>query len=627
MLSISNLNYNIGDRFLYRDLSLFIGPSEKVALAGKNGSGKTTLLNIIAEKSERGITLPSNINLGFLPQHLKVNSEKSIIEEVKAGLEDVLRMEVKMQEITKQLEIRTDYESDEYMHMVTELSEISERLGLLDLDKLDGKASRLLQGLGFKEEEFSRPYSTFSGGWKMRVELGKILLKEPDFLLLDEPTNHLDINSILWLEEYLKDFAGAVLIISHDRRFLDNLTTRTIEIANGQVFDFPFPYTKYQQEREFRFDQLKREAKNQEKEIKRTQDLIDKFKAKASKASMAKSLEKRLDKMDQVEIFSEGRVKPIINFRYGDNPGKEVLKTKQISKSFGNKSVLKGVDLCFNRGDKIALVGKNGIGKSTLIKIIAGIHKADEGDYNFGHNVSPAFFMQDSSEVLDDKKTVLKSIEDMASPDTFLEARRVLGSFLFTGDDVEKKVKVLSGGEKNRVVLASIAINPYNFLILDEPTNHLDIVSKEELQKALKKFPGTVLLVSHDRDFLHGLCNKVYEIKEESVKEFIGDIDDFLEVQKKSLFEFSAQNSGNLKNTETKQKAKQERKEEASKPSNNQIKKLEQQIEDLEASLKDLEADMATKAGDSLNSTLAKYDKNKASLDKLMAEWEMLLAN
>jgi ATP-binding cassette subfamily F protein 3 len=620
MLSISNLSYSIGDRFLYQDLSLFVKDGEKLALAGKNGSGKTTLLNMIADGSQREITLPNSITIGYLPQHLKVNSTKAIIEEVKEGLSEFLREEKRMKDILHELETRTDYESDSYMKLSEDLADCTDKLGVLELDKLDANAAKLLRGLGFEEEDLQRPYDSFSGGWKMRVELGKILLKEPDLFLLDEPTNHLDINSILWLEDYLKEVNAAVIVISHDRRFLDNLTTRTIEVVNGKIFDFPFSYTKYQAERAFRFEQMSREAKNQQKEIKRNQDLINKFKAKASKASMAKSLEKKLNRMELVDVDIEDTSKPNIKFLFSENSGREVVKVKNLSKSFGEKEVLNNVNFTISRGTKVALLGKNGIGKSTLIKILRGDHKATTGSFEFGHNVQPSIFMQDASETLEGNKTVLKSIEDVASHDTFTNCRKILGSFLFSGADVDKKVKVLSGGEKNRVVLASMAINPYNTLILDEPTNHLDIKSKEELKKAIKDFPGTVLLVSHDREFLTGLCSHILEVKHGEVKEFIGDIDEYLEKERKTFFEFNASSNKKESAVPAPEISKQVKKEKP-KASSNKLGYIEKKIEEKEKEQVVLEG-LIAKPTDKLEKQLELYEKVKQELEELMLEWE-----
>ena len=625
MISISNLSVHFGDRALYNSISFFIGKGERVALAGINGSGKTTLLNLIAEKKNNAVSVDGNAVLGYLPQHLHYKSDRSARNEVIRAVGDVQQLEHEVEHITQQLTERTDYESDGYMQLAEDLAHKSERLALLEPEKIEGQAVRILKGLGFTDETCDRPYDTFSGGWKMRIELAKILIREPDILLLDEPTNHLDIQSIIWFENYLGNFEGTALLISHDRRFLDNVTNRTVELIQGDLYDFPMGYTRYLDERELRLEHLKKRVKNQEKEIKRTQELIDRFRAKANKASMAKSLQKRLDRMDTIDLPDYQQKEARINFAFSRPSGKEVIHITGINKSFGSGQVLRDVSLSINRGQKVALVGKNGIGKSTLLKIMKGALPADSGEVKLGHEVHPAFFMQDEGEQLPNDKTVLKTVEDRANHDTYTQARAVCGAFLFSGEEVDKKVNVLSGGERNRVALASIAINPFNTLILDEPTNHLDIPTKERLKKGLRDFEGTVVVVSHDREFLHGLCDHVLEIKNGEVKEFLGDINEFIEREKFNWLGLEAKSGPEPRSPQPAGKTSKPSFEEQKEKRNreNKVRKLERDIETLETEIAEIEETMAGELSQEvLDPMLKSYADKKKTLSRKMAEWE-----
>jgi ATP-binding cassette subfamily F protein 3 len=624
MISISGLNLHLGGRTLFNNISFFVGVGEKVALAGINGSGKTTLLNIIAESSDKAINLEPGKVLGYLPQHLHFTSTQTALAEVVSAVGDIAQLQSDVDRIGIELTERTDYESDDYMRLTEEISSKAERLSLLEPDKIEGKAMKLLKGLGFNDGDVHKLYEEYSGGWKMRIELAKILIQEPDIILLDEPTNHLDIQSIIWFENYLESFEGTAIIISHDQRFLDNVTNRTVEIIQGIIHDFPMNYTKYLIERALRVEHMERTAKNQEKEQKRTQELIDKFRAKASKASMAKSLQKKLDRMDDIDMPNFNQKEAAINFSFSRNSGKEVMRTEGICKSFGNKAVLNDVNLTISRGDKVALVGKNGIGKSTILKILKGILPKDKGEIFFGHEVHTAFFMQDEGDKLDGNQTILGAVESVASSDTYLMARAICGAFLFSGEDVEKKIKVLSGGERNRVALAQIAINPYNTLVLDEPTNHLDIPTKERLKMALKNFPGTVVVVSHDRAFLSGLCSTILEIQNGETKEFLGDIDEFIDKERFNWLGVEKKAAAAKPKKEAKPAEKP--KYEDSKEQRNKVKRqerIEKDIEKYEQEKVELELKMSENKDD-VQSLLSDYEKLQTTIDTLYKEWETL---
>lgn len=625
MINISGLNLHFGGRTLFNNLSFFVGVGEKVALAGINGSGKTTLLNMIAESSDKAIHLEPGKVIGYLPQHLHFTSSQSALQEVVGAVGDITQLQLDVDRIGVELTERTDYESEEYTKLTEEIAVKAERLALLEPDKIEGKAMKLLKGLGFPDDGVHKLYEEYSGGWKMRIELAKILIQEPDVILVDEPTNHLDIQSIIWFEQYLETFEGTALIISHDQRFLDNVTNRTIEIIQGNLHDFPMNYSKYLTERTLRVEHMERTAKNQEKEQKRTQELIDKFRAKASKASMAKSLQKKLDKMDVVDMPNFHQKEASINFSFSRNSGKEVVRTEDINKSFDNKKVLQNVNLTITRGQKVALVGKNGIGKSTILKILKGQLAQDNGTVHFGHEVHTAFFMQDEGDKLNGNQTILEAVEAAASPDTYLMARQTCGAFLFSGEDCEKKIKVLSGGERNRVALAQIAINPYNTLILDEPTNHLDIPTKERLKMALKKFAGTVVVVSHDRAFLSGLCSTILEIQNGETKEFLGDIDDFIEKERFNWLGLEAKSKEKAKEAKTAtQNANQDW--EKSKEIRNQeqrLARIEKEIQKLEKQKLLLEEAMVADKQNA-DSELFKHKQLETKIAKLYEEWESL---
>ena len=542
MLNLTNISVSFGGRDLYKNISFQINNKDKIGIVGKNGAGKSTLLKLITgdqQPTSGAIQKQNMLTVGYLPQELKVNSSNSILEEVLTANHEVFDLNNRLDQINSDLTIRTDYESDSYMKLIDELTELNERLNHLDADNQQKDAELLLKGLGFHQNELNQAYNEFSGGWKMRVELAKLLIQKPEVVLLDEPTNHLDIESIQWLERYLVQYSGIILLISHDKTFLDNITNRTIELANGKAYDYKCNYSKYIILREEEIITQIAAKKNQEKMVKHTQELINKFRAKKNKAAFAQTLIKKLEKVEEIEIdqLENDRIK----FQFPDptHAGKEILKIKSLSKNYDQKVIFNGVDLSISNGDKIALIGKNGMGKSTFIKSIVNDIQYD-GEIELGHQVMIGYFAQDEAQKLDQELSVFETIDEVAVGEVRKKIRQILGSFLFSGDDVEKKVKVLSGGEKTRLSLCKLLLQPNNFLILDEPTNHLDMASKEILKEALLDYKGTLLLVSHDRDFLNGLTEKVYFIKDQNVKTYHEKVSQFIESYYGSILEISA---------------------------------------------------------------------------------------
>ena len=531
MLNLTNITVSFGGRDLYRNISFQINPKDKIGVVGKNGAGKSTMLKLISveQKANSGtINTTNSLTIGYLPQEINVNSNEEILNEVLQANKKLLGINLRLDQINKEITTRTDYESDSYMKLLNELSDLNEQLIHLDGDNQLKDAELLLKGLGFEQEELTKPYSSFSGGWKMRVELAKLLIQKPSVVLLDEPTNHLDIESIQWLEQYLKNYAGIILLISHDRKFLDNITNRTIELANAKLYDYKCNYSKYLTLREEEILTQIAAKKNQEKMVKHTQELINKFRAKKNKASFAQSLIKKLDKLEDIEIDQLEKDRIQFKFPEPSHSGKETLKISNLQKSYGDKQIFRKVNLSVARGEKIALIGKNGMGKSTFIKSI--VKDIDfSGNIEWGHQVMMGYFAQDEAHKLDVKKTVFETIDDVAVGEVRKQIRPILGSFLFSGEDIDKKVQVLSGGEKTRLSLCKLLLQPNNFLILDEPTNHLDMASKEILKDALNSYPGTLLLVSHDREFLDGLTDRVYFIKDKTIKVYHEPVTQFIE--------------------------------------------------------------------------------------------------
>ncbi|MDC0087224.1 ATP-binding cassette domain-containing protein, partial [Polaribacter sp.] len=534
MLNVHNLSVSFMGTDLFSGITFKLNKGDRIGLIGKNGAGKSTLLKVLSKDIETSggtMAFDKDIRMGFLRQDIDFVAGRTILEEAYQAFVEIKEIEVKLDEINAQLATRTDYESDGYSQLIIDLTDYTERYELLGGYNYQGDTEKILQGLGFQREDFDKLTDTFSGGWRMRIELAKLLLQNNDILLLDEPTNHLDIESIIWLENFLKGYSGAIVLVSHDKMFLDNVTNRTIEISLGQIYDYKKPYSEFLVLRgEIKEKQLQAQ-KNQEKEIKQKQHLINKFKAKASKASMAQSLMKQLDKVELIEVDQDDNQAMSLRFAISKDPGKIIIEAENLSKSYGDKHVLSNVDLLIERNSKIAFVGQNGQGKSTLAKMMVN-EIPFEGNLKLGHNVEIGYFAQNQSEHLPPEKTVLEIMEDAATDGNRMRVRDMLGSFLFGGDAVDKKAKVLSGGERNRLALCKLLLAPFNVLIMDEPTNHLDIASKNVLKQALNQFKGTLIVVSHDRDFLQGLTSTVYGFKDKVIKEYLGDIDYFLEQHK-----------------------------------------------------------------------------------------------
>ncbi|WP_432671954.1 ABC-F family ATP-binding cassette domain-containing protein [Flavobacterium sp. SM2513] len=628
MLNIHNLSVSFGGTYLFEEVTFRLGAGDRVGLVGKNGAGKSTMLKILAgdfAPDSGVISQEKEIRMGFLRQDIDFEQGRTVLEEAYEAFVDIKIVEKKLAEINHQLVTRTDYESEEYSKIIEDLGDYTHRFELLGGYNYVGDTEKILLGLGFKREVFNNQTETFSGGWRMRIELAKLLLQANDVLLLDEPTNHLDIESIIWLESFLRNYPGVVVIVSHDKMFLDNVTNRTIEISLGKAYDFNKPYSEYLELRhEIREKQLATQ-KNQAKKIEETEKLIEKFRAKASKASMAQSLIKKLDKVERIEVDEDDNSVMNISFPVSKVPGRVVIEAEEVTKSYGDNTILKDISLLVERGSKIAFVGQNGQGKSTFIKAIVNEFEF-QGNIKLGHNVQIGYFAQNQAEYLDGEITLLQTMEDAATDTNRAKVRDMLGSFLFRGDDVEKKVKVLSGGERNRLALCKLLLQPINVLVMDEPTNHLDIKSKNVLKAALQKYEGTLLLVSHDRDFLQGMSNLVYEFRDQKIKEYLGDINYFLEQR----------NLENMREVEKKDIAKKENAKENNKSSyedqkknkslHNRLSKAESQIKQLENDIQKDDKALAAnydKHIEDANFFMA-YNKKKAALDKLLEDWEVI---
>ncbi|ALM48639.1 glycosyl transferase family 2 [Flavobacterium psychrophilum] len=628
MLNIHNLSVSFGGTYLFEEVTFRLGAGDRVGLVGKNGAGKSTMLKILSGEQQYDsgvIATEKEIKLGFLKQDIDFIKGRTVLEEAYQAFEEIKRAEAKIDKINHQLVTRTDYESEEYSQLIEDLSDVTHHYEILGGYNYVGDTEKILLGLGFKREDFDKATDTFSGGWRMRIELAKLLLQYNDVLLLDEPTNHLDIESIIWLESFLRTYPGVVVIVSHDKMFLDNVTNRTIEISLGKAYDFNKPYSQYLELRqELREKQLATQ-KNQEKKIEQTEKLIEKFRAKASKASMAQSLIKKLDKVERIEVDEDDNSVMNISFPVSVVPGRVVVEAEDVTKKYGDKTILKDIDLLVERGSKIAFVGQNGQGKSTFIKAIT--KDIDyEGTIKLGHNVQLGYFAQNQAEYLDGEITLLQTMEDAATDTNRSKVRDMLGSFLFRGDDVEKKVKVLSGGERNRLALCKLLLQPINVLVMDEPTNHLDIKSKNVLKAALQKFEGTLLLVSHDRDFLQGMSNIVYEFKDQKIREYLGDINFYLEQRNMQNMREVEKRDVIAKETpkDNKQVSYQDQKK--NKTLQNKLSKIESQIKEVERGIqhddKLLAGNYEKLMADAAFFTA--YENKKKELDKLMEDWALV---
>ena len=633
MISLDNLTISYGGWTLFDGISFMINPKDRIGLVGKNGAGKTTLLRVITgeqQPTEGVVTISSECTIGYLPQQMRVADTTSLVAETAKAFEEVLRIEANIERLTAEIASRTDYESEEYADLLHRLNDANDRYHILGGDTRDADIERTLLGLGFKRTDFERPTREFSGGWRMRIELAKLLLRRPSIFLLDEPTNHLDIESIQWLEEYLKNYNGAVLLISHDRAFLDNVTTRTVEISLGKAYDYKVPYSKYVVLRHERRAQQMAAYENQQRLIEKTEEFIEKFRYKPTKSNQVQSRIKQLEKLDRIEVDEEDLSRLNIKFPPAPRTGQIVAEVKEVGKAFGEKRIFAGAEFTIERGQKIALVGRNGEGKTTFARMLIGELEATEGSIKLGANVNIGYYAQNQDDLMDGEFTVFDTLDRVAVGDVRTRLRDILGAFLFRGEDIEKKVKVLSGGERSRLAMARLMLEPYNLLILDEPTNHMDMRSKDILKDALQKYDGTVVVVSHDREFLDGLVDRIYEFRDGGVREYLGDIWYFLEKRKvESLQEIErkdkpvvavkaaaeASSAGKLSYEQKKEQEKL-------------LRKLRKAVESVEEELAKVEAEIAAydkrfaEAPEYNADDYAKYDALKQRYDQLMHEWE-----
>ena len=663
MISINNVTVTFSGNDLFQDISFVINPKDRIGLTGKNGAGKSTLLKTIVgiQPVDGGsITIPNGVTLGYLPQQMELPEGRTVMEEALTCFEDAKKLEEEINQLSTQIATRTDYESESYMALIHRMTEATERLELLGGSKREAETEVVLKGLGFRQTDFTRQTSEFSGGWKMRIILAKVILRKPSVFLLDEPTNHLDIESIQWLEDFLKDYPGAVVLISHDRTFLDNVTRRTIEISLGKIYDYNAPYTKYLELRKERRQQQIAAYENQQKIIKDTEDFIEKFRYKPTKSNQVQSRIKMLDKMERLSVDLEDNSSIHFKFPPAPRSGQIVVKATHMTKAFGEKVILKDIDFQLERGEKVAFVGRNGEGKTTFSRCIIGQLPYD-GELKLGYNVSIGYYAQNQDELLDLNKTVFQTLDDIATGDMRTKVRDILGAFLFGGEDIDKKVKVLSGGERARLEMAKLLFEPYSLLVLDEPTNHLDIRSKEILKQALLKYDGTLILVSHDRDFLHGLADTIYEFRDQKIKQYKGDITYFLEklkLQNMKEFEMQKKNDGGNNNngggnngggnngggrdgvhtvsTNTNANAttpapvssgkedylQRKERERTLRKLKSQVEKSEARIAELEVQQETLQQKLSLPENQTDMSLFEQYEELKIQLEKEMAYWE-----
>lgn len=635
MFNIEDLGFYLPQGYLFSDVSLQINPGDKIGLVGKNGAGKSTLLRLLSgqERPTEGfIHKPKDLTVGFLTQDIKIETDKSVFDYLNYSNPTLNKIRDEINDINHQLTTRTDYESDSYLELLDKLNLANEQFQLFEGYQWEEKVVSTLKGLGFEEEVLTKSLNEFSGGWKMRAELAKILVNEPSVILLDEPTNHLDIISIQWLETYLKRFEGAVVTISHDRYFLDNVTERTLEIVNGNILNFPYSYSEYKEKRAEELEQLRNAQKQQEREIKRTEELIDKFRAKANKAAFAQSLIKKLEKTERIEVESDEVASMKISFPLSVQPGRVVLEMNNLGKSYGDLKLFSGINLTVGRGEKIALLGPNGVGKSTLLKRIMK-EEDGEGTVEYGHNVEVTYFAQDQALKLNPDKTVFETVDEVAEGEVRKQLRSILGAFLFSGEDIDKKVSVLSGGERTRLALCQLLLSPSNFLILDEPTNHLDIQSKEVLKQALKQYEGTFIVVSHDREFLEDLTNRIWDIEDKQLKIHHFTVKEYLE-RKMDAFEkrnnvsesSNKTDSSAPKKSESALTYEQERELKRKRTRlNNGIRRAEKKIDELENKIDEMNliiADLDYSDEENSTKVLKEFSELKESLDAVMLEWE-----
>ena len=629
MLSINQLTKSYGGNTLFSDITFRLTPGDRVGLIGKNGAGKTTLMRMISgeEEADSGSTsLEKGRAIGFLRQDMDFAHGRTVLEEAFTAYEELQHIESRITEINQSLVERNDHDSDSYQQLIIQLHELNEQYELLGGYTYQGDTERILLGLGFQQVELTRPTDTFSGGWRMRIELAKLLLQQNDVLLLDEPTNHLDIESIIWLEQFLAQFKGAILMVSHDKMFLDRVTNRTIEISLGRIYDYNKPYSKFLSLREEIREQQRNAKRNQDREIQQAERLINRFRAKSTKAAMAQSLIKKLEKMDRIEVDEVDDRVMRVTFPRAERSGRVVAELTGIHKSFGDKSVLKGVDLRIERGQKIAFVGKNGEGKTTLARILVGDLQS-EGEVILGHNVTLGYFAQDQLDLLDGSKTVLASIQEAATEQMRPKVRDILGAFLFGGDDADKYIRVLSGGERNRLALARMLVQPFNVLVMDEPTNHLDIQSKNVLKEALLHYDGTLVIVSHDREFMQGLTDRVYEFRNRGIKEYLGDIDFFLKQRQVASFR-EIEIKEKIIKTDTKPEGQNldYKEQKRLKSLRNKLGSIEKKIHEIEIEIKKMDEalEMNYDATASDPGFFDRYQQQKDSLESLMKDWEKI---
>ena len=631
MISLDNLTISYGGWTLFDGISFMINPKDRIGLVGKNGAGKTTLLRVITgeqQPTEGAVSINGECTIGYLPQQMRVADTTTLVDETAKAFDEVLRIEAEIERLTGEIASRTDYESEEYATLIHRLSEANDRYHILGGDTRDADIERTLLGLGFKRSDFARPTREFSGGWRMRIELAKLLLKRPSIFLLDEPTNHLDIESIQWLEEYLKNYNGAVLLISHDRAFLDNVTTRTIELSLGKVYDYKVPYSKFVTLRAERREQQMAAYENQQRLIEKTEEFIEKFRYKPTKSNQVQSRVKQLEKLERIEVDEEDLSRLNIKFPPAPRSGQIVADVKGVGKAFGEKRIFAGAEFTIERGQKIALVGRNGEGKTTFARMLIGELEATEGEIKIGANVNIGYYAQNQYDLMDGEFTVFDTLDRVAVGDIRTRLRDILGAFLFRGEDIEKKVKVLSGGERSRLAMARLMLEPYNLLVLDEPTNHMDMRSKDILKSALQKYDGTVVVVSHDREFLDGLVDRIYEFRDGGVREYLGDIWYFLEKRKlESLQEIERHDKPQITKSDDSSaagKLSYEQKKEQEKL----IRKLRKAVESVEEELAKIEKEIAdydarfAVATEYNADDYAKYNALKERYDHLMHEWE-----